>query len=80
MPGMVTSVTKVLDNWEEIIGEKDEVEMDVHKELYNLTAEVQSRAAFGCDFEKGKRIFELQEPQKFLYAQALHNIYIPGFR
>ncbi|KAK1361672.1 Cytochrome P450, family 721, subfamily A, polypeptide 1 [Heracleum sosnowskyi] len=80
VPEMVASVTKVLNKLEEIIGEKEEIEMDVHKEFYNLTAEVQSKAAFGSNFEKGKHIFELQQPQKFLYSQALHSVYIPGFR
>lgn len=80
VPEMLASVTKMLDNWEEIIGERDEFEMDVHKEFYNLAGEVSARTAFGSNFKKGKRIFELQQQQKFLSYKALQNVYIPGFR
>ncbi|XP_074371962.1 cytochrome P450 734A1-like [Apium graveolens] len=80
VPEMIASVTKMLDKWGELIGEMDEFEMDVHKEFYNLAGEVSSRRALGSNFEKGMRIFELQQKQKFLSYKALQNVYIPGFR
>ncbi|KAL8088733.1 hypothetical protein AgCh_038498 [Apium graveolens] len=77
---MIASVTKMLEKWGELIGERDEFEMDVHKEFYKLAGEVSSRTTFRSNFEKGMRIFELQQQQKSLSYKALQNVYIPGFR
>lgn len=80
MPGMVSSVTKMLNHWEEKIGEKDELEVEIHEEFHNLSAEILSKTALGSNFEKGKRIFEIQQQQEILTHQAMHNVYILGFR
>lgn len=77
---MVASVTKMLDIWQEKNEQTDEFEMDVHKEFSTLAGEVSSKTAFGSNFEKGKRIFELQQQQKFPTYLALQNLYIPGSR
>ena len=80
MPGMVASVTKMLDNWEAKIGERDEIEMELHKEFHELSAEFFSKTALGNNYEIGKSIFKLQQQQEISTYLAMQNVYIPGFR
>ena len=80
VPGMVASVTKMLDNWEAKVGEMGETEMEVHKEFHELSAEIFSRTVLGNNYENGKRIFKLQQQQEISTNLAMQNVYIPGFR
>lgn len=69
-----------VEKWEEMRNGEEEVELDVHKEIHSLSADMLSRTAFGNNVEEGKRIFALQERMMRLFYLVRWSVYIPGFR
>lgn len=75
------SCSKMIEEWKKrTVSIQGSCEVDVWPEFQKLTADVISRAAFGSDYEHGKKIFELQKELIMLVLEAMQTLYIPGFR
>ncbi|KAJ4842393.1 hypothetical protein Tsubulata_000940 [Turnera subulata] len=79
-PILNQSCNEMIKTWEELIPKEGSCEIDVWPFLQNLTCDVIARAAFGSNYEEGKRIFDLLKEQTVLVIQALQSGYLPGWR
>lgn len=77
---MVTSTMMLLEKWEEMRNGEEEIELEVHREMHSLSADMLSRTAFGNSVKEGKGIFALQERMMRLFYLVRWSVYIPGFR
>lgn len=80
---MTTSASELAQLWEEKIVRKRErkAEVDVAKDLKDLTANILARTSFGTSYCEGKSVFEKQAQLLQHLAQArLQNSVIPGYR
>ncbi|WVY89931.1 hypothetical protein V8G54_035445 [Vigna mungo] len=77
----ITDCTKTMFyKWEDNNKGSDEFEIEVCKDLHDLTSDIISKVAFGSNYEEGKEIFELLEEHYHLVCLAIRSVYIPGFR
>ena len=74
------SCNDMICKWEQMVSRKGSCEVDVWPYLDNLSGDVISRAAFGSNFQEGKKIFKLQKEQIALAMKFLQQVYIPGLR
>lgn len=74
------SCTEILSKWEDIVAVEGSHEIDIWHGLQQLSSDVISRTAFGSSYEEGRRIFELQKKEAQYLMEAIHSVYIPGWR
>eukprot|EP01018_Ginkgo_biloba_P037351 Gb_13164 [translate_table: standard] len=79
IPTIRESSANMLEEWSKSVSSGNK-EIEVHKELSDLTADVIARTAFGSSYDKGKHIFNMQSQQMLLASELFRSVYIPGFR
>ncbi|KAL2476475.1 Cytochrome [Abeliophyllum distichum] len=81
VPEISLSCSNMIDKWEAFVSRtKGSYELDIWPYLEDLTGDVISRTSFGCNYEDGRRIFQLQKEQVQLVLQLLQFCFIPGWR
>ncbi|KAI5588609.1 hypothetical protein BDE02_05G108800 [Populus trichocarpa] len=55
LPAFSISCSKMIEQWKKMVNHQESCEVDVWPELQNLTMDIISRAAFGSNYEEGKR-------------------------
>ncbi|KAK2645183.1 hypothetical protein Ddye_020378 [Dipteronia dyeriana] len=80
VPELANSCRNMIDEWKKMVDDQESCEIDIWPEFQKLTADAIYRAAFGSNYEVGKKIFELQKELIQLVLEAMLTLYIPGFR
>lgn len=80
IPEFRTSCKEMIEQWKQMVINQENCELDVWPQLQKLTADAISRAAFGTNYEQGKKIFRLQKELIQLTLEAMQTFYIPGLR
>ncbi|EMS48446.1 Secologanin synthase [Triticum urartu] len=78
LPALSTSCEELVNRWTRSLGSDGTYELDVFPEFQRLTGDVISRTAFGSNYLKGARVFQLQSEQVERIAGAW-KIGIPGY-
>ncbi|CAL5406658.1 unnamed protein product [Camellia sinensis] len=81
VPAFYLCCSEMINKWENSIASTEgSCEVDVWPYLQTLTSDVISRAAFGSNYEDGRKIFKLQKELILLILQTVSTVYIPGVR
>ncbi|XP_074567576.1 cytochrome P450 CYP72A616-like [Curcuma longa] len=78
LPAFISCCDELVDRWEMMAATGKEV--DVWVDLKSFTGDVISRTAFGCNFEEGRKIFQLHDEQALLVSCSLSKSHIPGYK
>ncbi|KAF2287150.1 hypothetical protein GH714_038445 [Hevea brasiliensis] len=80
IPVFAISCKEMIEQWKKMVNHQEACEVDVWPELQKTAKDIISRAAFGSNYEEGKKIFQLQQELVVLTVEAMRTLYIPGFR
>ncbi|KAF3685202.1 Cytochrome [Capsicum annuum] len=79
LPAFQLSCSEMVSEWKEAVSAKGgSCDLDIWPDLERWTSDVISRAAFGSNFEEGRKIFELQKEQAEHATEVSSTIYILG--
>ncbi|KAF2287143.1 hypothetical protein GH714_038409 [Hevea brasiliensis] len=79
IPVFAISCKEMIEQWKKMVNHQEACEVDVWPELQKTAKDIISRAAFGSNYEEGKKIFQLQQELVVLTVEAMRTLYIPGF-
>ena len=84
IPQIIDSTKTMFYKWEDENKGVDEFEIEVSKDLHDLTSDSTKtmfyKVAFPSNYEEGKEIFYLLEQHYHLVSLANRSVYLPGFR
>ncbi|XP_027078028.1 7-deoxyloganic acid hydroxylase-like [Coffea arabica] len=80
LPAFHISCVEILSRWESMVSGKGSMEVEVWREIKDLTGEMLSRTLFGTRFAEAQRILEIINEIAALTMDAISSTYIPGLR